>query len=63
MNKRESNNTRGELVTVNQMAETCNLGTSTTRKIAEESGSMRHIGRSVRINRRIFLDYIEAIYS
>lgn len=62
MKRRNVGSAVGELVTVNQMAETCNLGTSTTRKIAEESGSMRHIGRSVRINRRIFLDYIEAIY-
>ena len=51
------------MVTVEQMAETSNLGVSTVRRIAEEAQAVRRIGRIYRINRRVFLNYIEQIYS
>ena len=63
MYKKELGNTQSELVTVNQMAEVSNLGISTVRRIAEESQAVRRIGRSYRINRKIFLDYIEKVCS
>ena len=63
MNKSEMRNSMGELLTLSQMCEVSNLGASTVRRIANESNSARKIGKSYRINRRIFLDYIEQIYS
>lgn len=63
MYKKDLGSSQGELVTVNQMAEVSNLGVSTVRKIAEEAQAVRRIGRSYRINRRAFLDYIEQMYS
>lgn len=63
MNKSEMRNLMGELLTLSQMCEVSNLGASTVRRIANESNSARKIGKSYRINRRIFLDYIEQIYS
>lgn len=63
MNKPTNRNTAGRLLTVQQVAEISNLGIATTRKIAEESQSIRKIGRCVRINPEIFLNYIEKTYS
>ena len=62
MNKTSNRNLNGKLLTVQQMAEVANLGIATTRRIAEESGSIRKIGRCVRINGELFLDYIETTY-
>ena len=63
MYKKELGNAQGELVTVNQMAEISNLGVSTIRKVAEEANAVRRIGRCYRINKRVFLDYVEQIYA
>lgn len=63
MYKKEFGNPQGELVTVNQMAEASNLGISTVRRIAEEAQAVRRIGRCYRINKAIFLNYIEQVYS
>lgn len=49
MKKIKANNPVGELVTVEQMAETSNLGVSTVRRIAEEAQAVRRIGRIYRI--------------
>ena len=57
------NNYDGDLLTVNQMSQVSNLGLSAVRRVASESGSIRRIGRSYRINKKIFLDYIEKVYS
>lgn len=62
MNKIERSNSLGELVTLNQMCETTNLGSSTVRRLASEAAAVRKIGKSYRINRRIFLDYVEKVY-
>lgn len=51
----------GELLTLPQTCEVSNLGMSTVRKIAQESGAVRKIGRSVRIKRAVFFDYIDML--
>lgn len=63
MNKPTNRSYEGKLLTVQQAAEASNLGLATTRKIAEESGSVRRIGRCVRINSEIFFNYIEEHYA
>lgn len=63
MNKSTNRNAEGMLLTVQQAAEASNLGIATTRRIAEEAGAIRKIGRCVRVNPKIFLDYIESVYS
>lgn len=54
---------KGELITLYQACEAANLGETTVRRLAEESKAVRKIGRSYRINRKIFFNYIEKIYS
>ena len=63
MNKSESNNLHGELITLRQACESVNLGANTVRNLAAESGAVRKIGKSYRINRKIFLNYIEKVFS
>lgn len=63
MQKGQYRDFSGELVTVTQMAEAINSGTSTVRRLAEEAGAVRRIGRSYRINKKVFLEYIEAVCS
>lgn len=63
MRKGQHRNLEGELVTVDQMAEIANLGTNTIRRLAQEAGAVRKIGKSYRINRKIFFEFIEAVYS
>ena len=59
MRKGQHRNLEGELVTVDQMAEIANLGTNTIRRLAQEAGAVRKIGKSYRINRKIFFEFIE----
>lgn len=56
-------NEYGELITMQQTAELSNLGMSTVRKIAQEADAVVRIGKSVRIKRRKFFDYIDATYT
>lgn len=63
MRQNRAGNPNGELVTVEQMADLVNLGTGTVRKLSDEAGASRKIGKCFRINRRIFLSYIEKEYS
>lgn len=63
MNRAKNRNENGELITVSQTSNLSNLCENTVRKIAEESGAVRKIGRSYRINRKIFFDYIERVYT
>lgn len=63
MKKLQFNDAGGELITLYQACEAANLGTATVRRLAEESKAVRRIGRSYRINRKIFFDYIENAYS
>ena len=56
MNKPTNRSTEGMLLTIQQAAEVSNLGVATTRRIAEEAGA-------IRVNPKVFLDYIESVYS
>ncbi len=51
------------LITLTQACQESNLGATAVRKIAEESGAVRKIGRSYRIKKSIFFDYIENVYA
>jgi len=46
MKKSEIENKFGDLLKLNQVCELSNLGVTTVRKLAEESGAVRKIGRS-----------------
>ena len=48
-------------LTIPQMASECNLGVTTVRRIAKESGSFRKFGKATRVERDIFLRYCEKI--
>ena len=63
MNALKNCNANGELLTLPQGCEASNLGRTTVRRIAEEAGAARKIGRAYRINRKIFFDFIEENYS
>lgn len=63
MKKLQFNDADGELITLYQTCEAANLGTATVRRLAEEAGAVRRIGRSYRINRKKFFDYIENAYA
>ena len=63
MNRTKAGNPNGVLLTVEQMADLTNLGTSTVRKLADESGTSRKIGKCYRINRQAFLSFIEREYA
>lgn len=63
MKKSEVENKFGDLLKLNQVCELSNLGATTVRKLAEESGAVRKIGRSYRIKKSVFFDYIEKEYA
>ena len=63
MNALQNKNSTGELLTLTQVCELSNLGTTTVRQLAEESRAVRRIGRSYRINKKIFFEYIETMYA
>lgn len=63
MHARKVNNLLGKLVTVGQICGDSNLGRTTVMRIAKESGSLRKIGRNVRIDRKQFFDFIEREYA
>lgn len=63
MNLAKNRNQDGVLITLTQACQESNLGATTVRRIAEEAGAVRKIGRSYRIKKSVFLDYIEAVYA
>lgn len=63
MNARKGGNEYGELITVEQCCRVSNLGRNTVRRLAQEAGAERKIGRIYRIERNIFFDYIERKYA
>lgn len=63
MKKLGCDNINGELLTVEQAQSLSNLGMHSVRKIAQEAGAVRRIGRSYRINKKIFFEYIEKMYA
>ena len=63
MNLAKNRNQDGTLITLTQACQESNLGATSVRKIAEEAGAVRKIGRSYRIKNSIFFDYIENVYA
>lgn len=63
MNLAKHRDENGELITVQQACMLSNLGCGTVRKLAEEASAVRKIGKSYRINRNKFFDYIEEAYA
>lgn len=63
MNALKANNKNGVLLTINQTCEKFNIGSTTVRKLAQEAGAIRRIGRIYRINSDILYNYIEKNYS
>lgn len=63
MNLAINRNNEGELLTIQQVCQLSNLGQTAVRQLAREAGADRKIGRSYRINRKKFFEYIEKMYS
>lgn len=63
MNLAKNRNQDGTLITLTQACQESNLGATSVRKIAEEAGAVRKIGRSYRIKKSILFDYIENVYA
>ena len=63
MNALKNRNELGELITVEQASKASKLGMTTVRRLASEAGAVRKIGKSYRINRKIFFEFIETVYS
>lgn len=63
LNALKNKNDDGKLLTIPQVAESSNLGTRTVRRLAEESGALRKIGRCIRVDQEKFFEYIEQTYS
>ena len=62
MNALKNRNELGELITVEQASKASNLGMTTVRRLASKAGAVRKIGKSYRINRKIFFEFIETVY-
>ncbi len=62
MNISHNRNQNGELITLQQACSESNLGSTTVRRLANEAGAVRKIGKCYRIKRSIFFDHIEALY-
>lgn len=63
MNPLKNRDEYGELITVEQASKTSNLGLTKVRRLAAEAGAVRKIGKSYRINRKMFFEYIENMFS
>ena len=59
MNKRANENENGVFVTVEMASQITNLGKNTVRRRAQECHAMRKIGRTMRINRQVLIDYLD----
>lgn len=62
MNLAKNRNQDGELITLQQACAESNLGSSTVRRLADEAGAVRKIGKCYRIKKSVFFDYIETVY-
>lgn len=63
MNALKNRDENGELITLVQTCQSSNLGITTVKRLAKEAGAVRKIGKSYRINRKVFFEYIELMYS
>lgn len=59
MHKLAQENEDAVFLTVAMASKITSLGKHTVRRMAQECNAVRKIGKSVRINRRILLDYID----
>ncbi len=50
----------GIFITIEAASRLTNLGRNTVRKLAQEGNAARKIGKSFRINRQVFLNYIDS---
>ncbi len=62
MNLAKNRNQNGELITLQQACAESNLGSSTVRRLADEAGAVRKIGKSYRIKKSVFFDYRNGIW-
>lgn len=63
MHAAKSKSPSGILLTLEQTCDLANLGATKVREIAKEAGAERKIGRSYRIRKDQFFDYIEKIFA
>lgn len=63
MNAAKSKENNGILLTLEQTVALSNLGKTKVREIAKEAMAERKIGRCYRINKSVFFDYIDKIYT
>ena len=47
-------------ITLENASQLCSLSRNTVRKRAKECGAARKIGKSFRINKQIFLEYLDS---
>lgn len=59
MKKRTNQSDQGIFITVDAASELTNLGRNTVRKLAKEGNAARKIGKSFRINKEVFLAYVD----
>jgi hypothetical protein len=59
MYKLSNENEEAIFLTVDMASKITSLGRNTVRRMAQECNAVRKIGKSVRINRKILLDYID----
>lgn len=52
-----------ELITLKQTCFLFNIGMNRARILAEESGALRKIGKTVRVKPKVLRDYIDKEYS
>lgn len=60
MNQLANKNENAVFITIDTASRLTNLGRNTVRRLAQESNAARKIGKSFRINRQVFLDYIDS---
>lgn len=59
MNKLSHPSEEAVFITIDAACHLTNLGKNTVRKLAQEANAARKIGKSFRINREKFLDYLD----
>lgn len=59
MYKLANENEEAVFLTIDMASKITSLGRHTVRRMAQECNAVRKIGKSVRINRKILLDYID----
>lgn len=60
MQKRVNQNSEATFITVDMACQQTNLGRNTVRKMARECKATRKIGKALRINRLVLLEYLDS---